>query len=51
MASQPASQLSKHAPALGSPYCADPNCESCKELKEVHEAIERHEPIPIKKSA
>jgi hypothetical protein len=35
----------------GSPYCSDPNCQSCKELREVQEAIRLHQPIPSKKSA
>ncbi len=51
MTSQPATQPQKHQTSLGSPYCADLNCKSCKELKEVHEAIERQQPIPIKKLA
>jgi hypothetical protein len=33
----------------GSPYCSDPNCQSCKDLREVQEAIRLHLPIPIKK--
>ena len=51
MTGQPATQPQKHQTQLGSPYCADPNCESCKDVKEVHEAIERQRPIPVKKSA
>ena len=39
-------QVQSHA----SPYCSDPNCESCKELREVQEAIRLHEPIPKKVS-
>ena len=35
----------------GSPYCSDPNCQSCKELWEVQEAIRLHQPIPSKKLA
>ena len=31
MASQPSSN---HEPKLAPPYCSDPNCESCKELRE-----------------
>lgn len=38
-----ASQLNSQPRALtqpqGSPYCADPNCESCKELREMQERI------------
>jgi hypothetical protein len=40
-----------HIPSEGSPYCSDPNCQSCKELREVQEAIRRHEPSPSKKTA
>jgi hypothetical protein len=35
----------------GSPYCSDPNCESCKELREVHKAIRLGQPLPQKRSA
>ncbi len=34
-----------------SPYCSDPDCRSCKELREVQEAIRLHEPVPVRKSA
>jgi len=30
----------------GSPYCSDPNSQSCKELREVQEAIRLHQPVP-----
>jgi hypothetical protein len=43
--SQPASPHQPPQP-LGSPYCSDPNCPSCKELREAHEAIRRQKPIP-----
>jgi hypothetical protein len=33
----------------GLPYCFDPNCQTCKELGRVQEAIRLHELIPIKK--
>lgn len=33
------------------PYCSDPNCQSCKELREVQEAIRLKQPIPAKKSS
>lgn len=33
----------------GLPYCFDPNCQTCKELWRVQEAIRLHELIPIKK--
>jgi hypothetical protein len=35
----------------GSPYCSDPNCQSCKELREMQEAIRLHQPVSSKKSA
>ena len=44
--SQPAH--SENVPS-GSPYCSDPNCQSCKDLKEVQEAIRLRQPIPIRK--
>jgi hypothetical protein len=34
----------------GIPYCSDPDCHYCKDLREVQEALRLHEPIPIKKS-
>jgi hypothetical protein len=46
MASSPQSDNQPHA----LPYCADPNCQSCKELREVQESIRLHRPIPNKKS-
>jgi hypothetical protein len=32
------------------PYCTDPNCVYCKELKEAQEAIRMHQPLPKKQS-
>jgi hypothetical protein len=32
-----------------SPYCCDPNCESCKQLRETQEAIRQHLPLPSEK--
>jgi hypothetical protein len=32
----------------GRPYCSDPNCESCKDLRAVQEAIRLHLPLPQK---
>lgn len=29
-----------------SPYCYDPNCQSCKELREMQEAIRLGKPLP-----
>ncbi len=34
----------------GSPYCADPNCPSCKELREMHEKV-RTGKVPARRSA
>lgn len=34
-----------------SPYCSDPNCKSCKELREMQEAIRLRAPIPESKKA
>jgi hypothetical protein len=38
MASQPVPQ---HQKELWSPYCADPNCEYCKNLREMEERIKK----------
>jgi hypothetical protein len=43
MASQPSPSPSEQH---GSPYCSDPNCQSCKELREMHNAIRLHAPLP-----
>ncbi len=32
-----------------SPYCSDPNCESCKQLRETQEAIRLRLPLPSEK--
>lgn len=31
----------EHPTELGSPYCADPNCEYCKALREAQEKLKR----------
>jgi len=31
---------------VGSPYCTDPNCQSCKELREMQEATRLGKPLP-----
>jgi hypothetical protein len=46
MASQLNSQHSSPAKPQGSPYCADPNCESCKELRETQERIRSENFVP-----
>ncbi len=32
----------------GSPYCSDPDCISCRQLREMQEAIRLHQPLPQK---
>jgi len=34
----------------GSPYCSDPSCQSCKELRETQEAIRCGRPIPRRRT-
>lgn len=41
MASQPTSQVHKQPAASGSPYCSDPNCEYCKELRLAQEQLQQ----------
>src|SRR4051812_47464663 len=48
MASQPLFPNSKKPQQHASPYCSDPNCQSCKELREMQEAIRLHRPISQK---
>jgi hypothetical protein len=33
---------------FGSPYCSDPNCKYCNELREVHKKVKKGEWIPSK---
>jgi hypothetical protein len=47
MASQPISQPKA---TLGAPYCSDPNCPYCKELRAEQEAVMRHRRIPQKRA-
>jgi hypothetical protein len=44
MASQP---ISHTKPQPEAPYCSDPNCQSCKELRKVQDAIRLNQPIRI----
>jgi len=37
---------STHKPESGSPYCSDPNCVYCKELRETEELVRAGRPIP-----
>ncbi len=46
MASQLNSQPGSLTKPQGSPYCADPNCESCKELREMQERIRSENVVP-----
>jgi hypothetical protein len=42
-----ASEISpNHKPALGSMYCADPNCEYCKVLRATVEQVQDKKYIP-----
>lgn len=40
MSSQPKPQVTQRPKEQGLPYCSDPNCKSCNELREIHELIE-----------
>jgi len=44
------SDFQPHQQPHGSPYCSDPNCQICKELWAIQEALRLHQRIPIKKS-
>lgn len=35
----PAIPKPNHQPQPHSPYCKDPNCESCKDLRQMHDLI------------
>jgi hypothetical protein len=37
-----------HAAEAGSPYCSDPNCPYCKELRETQELVRTGRPVPQK---
>jgi hypothetical protein len=41
MASQPIPQPHRQTPLPGSPYCSDPDCEYCKELRKMQEQIRK----------
>jgi len=47
MVSQPSPNSSQQQ---GSPYCSDPNCQSCKDLREMQDAIRLHLPLPTTKT-
>jgi len=44
MASQSSSQLQVNQSHF-TPYCSDPECESCSQLRETQEAIRLHKPL------
>jgi hypothetical protein len=46
MASQLNSRPSSPTKPQGSPYCADPECESCRELREMQERIRSENLVP-----
>jgi hypothetical protein len=33
-------------PEVASPYCSDPNCEYCRQLRDMHEQVSTHEAVP-----
>jgi hypothetical protein len=35
------SELRK-VPRVGSPYCSDPQCKSCKDLRQIHEEVTKN---------
>jgi len=49
MASPANPKLDNQTPSH-SPYCADPNCHSCNDLRQTHELIRLGKVIPIGKS-
>ena len=44
MATQPTSQQDQK-PQHGVPYCSDPDCQYCKDLRAMQEAIRLHPPM------
>jgi hypothetical protein len=45
MASHPSPALDTSE--LSSPYCSDPNCPYCADLRKVEEAVRRGGPLPL----
>ena len=45
MAAQPTSPQDKKPPH-GMPYCSDPDCPYCKDLRAMQETIRLHHPMP-----
>jgi len=50
---EPQTNVAAHAPVLGSPYCSDPNCPYCQELRKTQELVRAGQPVPhtMKRSA
>jgi len=44
-------QNAKVGQSRKSPYCSDPNCKYCNELREVHEKVKKGEWIPLPQAA
>jgi hypothetical protein len=45
MSAQPA--IDPHRkPEVASPYCSDPNCGYCRQLRDMHEQVSTHEVVP-----
>ena len=40
--------LSSHKQDGGSPYCYDPNCPYCKDLRETEDLVRAGKPVPQK---
>src|SRR5262249_19009054 len=45
MATRPAPALCKAETVVGSPYCSDPNCQYCKELRQALEQLAREQAL------
>jgi hypothetical protein len=43
MATRPAPALVKEEPVIGSPYCSDPDCKYCRELRQALEQLAREQ--------
>lgn len=44
MAALPSPDL-KHRPEKGSPYCSDPNCKFCNDLRKVQQLVSNGKPV------
>jgi hypothetical protein len=36
---------SPHEPEVGSPYCSDPDCQFCKDLRAAHAQLQEGQPV------